>query len=81
VHFRLETTDIGAELDGGSLAEFDMRRQHGATVLAVRRSGQMLTNPGGDFALMGGDEIVVLCEAKRLPELVARCRVAVNGEE
>ena len=81
MHFRLETTDIGAELDGGSLAEFDMRRQHGATVLAVRRSGQMLTNPGGDFVLMGGDEIVVLCEAKRLPELVARCRVAVNGEE
>jgi len=73
--------DAGSELDGGTLAEFDMRRQHGATVLAVRRSGQMLTNPDGDFALIGGDAIIVLCEAKRLPELIARCRTTANGEE
>jgi CPA2 family monovalent cation:H+ antiporter-2 len=33
--------DVGAELDGGTLAQFDMRRQHGANVVAVRRAERL----------------------------------------
>jgi CPA2 family monovalent cation:H+ antiporter-2 len=73
--------DKGADLDGGTLVALDMRRQQGATVLAVRRAGEMLTNPDGDFMLTGGDEIVVLCAAERLPELIVRCRLASPREE
>ncbi len=72
--------EVGAELDGGTLAQFDMRRQHGANVVAVRRDGQMFPNPDGDFSLLGNDEIVVLCAAEHMPKLAARCRVPLADE-
>jgi len=72
--------DIGAELDGCTLAHSDLRRRNGAAVLAVRRNGHLWPNPSGDFALHGGDDIIVLCSVEHLGAVVARCHDS-SGKE
>jgi CPA2 family monovalent cation:H+ antiporter-2 len=47
-----------------SLAELDIRRTTGATVIAVVRDGRAITNPGPDFRL-GTDDILVLLGSHR----------------
>ena len=47
-----------------TLRELDIRKKTGATVIAVARNGEAVTNPGPDFALQP-DDIVVLLGAHR----------------
>ena len=47
-----------------TLRELDIRKRTGATVIAVARNGEAVTNPGPDFALQP-DDIVVLLGAHR----------------
>jgi voltage-gated potassium channel len=39
-----------------------LRERHGATLLAVSRDGVTFTNPGADFHLARGDNLVVIAE-------------------
>ncbi len=48
---------------GRSLADLDLRRRTGATVLAVARHGEILTNPPPDLQLVPGDLLVSLASA------------------
>lgn len=52
-------------LHGGSIDEVsaDLRSHHSATLLAVSRDGTTYTNPGSDFALHPGDNLVVVAES------------------
>ncbi|QSZ67595.1 potassium transporter KefB [Methanofollis aquaemaris] len=50
----------GAEADGRSLADLDLRRRHGVTVLAVRRGTMVLSTPSGETVLEAGDVCVVI---------------------
>ncbi|MDD5642796.1 MAG: cation:proton antiporter, partial [Syntrophales bacterium] len=43
-----------APLAGKSLAEMELRKQYGVTVLAIRRDSQMLPNPEPDMQLLAG---------------------------
>jgi CPA2 family monovalent cation:H+ antiporter-2 len=45
---------------GRTLQEADLRKNTGATVLAVRRGGDTVTSPHGGFALAAGDDIFLL---------------------
>ncbi len=45
---------------GKSLRELDIRKNTGATVVAVARNGEALTNPEPDFVLRSGDIVVLL---------------------
>jgi CPA2 family monovalent cation:H+ antiporter-2 len=45
---------------GSSLAELDLRRRSGATVIARVRNGETLANPGGDETVEPGDTLVLL---------------------
>jgi CPA2 family monovalent cation:H+ antiporter-2 len=45
---------------GKTLQNLDLRNRTGATVLAVRRGGQMTTTPAGTFTLAGGDDLFLL---------------------
>jgi len=47
-----------------TLRELDIRNRTGATVIAIARNGEAVTNPGPDFALQP-DDIVVLLGAHR----------------
>ncbi|MEW5773525.1 MAG: cation:proton antiporter [Thermodesulfobacteriota bacterium] len=50
----------GSPLDGASLSQAALRREHGLTVLAVSRAGQAVPNPGAEFVLAQGDVVYVL---------------------
>jgi len=51
---------------GHSLAELDLRKEYGITVLAISRTGQKVTLPDGDERFQEGDTVVLL----GLPELL-----------
>ncbi|MBP2147034.1 CPA2 family monovalent cation:H+ antiporter-2 [Methanofollis sp. W23] len=50
----------GAKVEGRSLADLDLRRRYGVTVLAVRRGATVLSTPSGETELMAGDVCVVI---------------------
>jgi monovalent cation:H+ antiporter-2, CPA2 family len=59
------TTDLfqvveGSPLAGSTLAEVDLRRRTGATVLAVVREGEAITNPGPELRFAAGDVLVLV---------------------
>lgn len=50
----------GAELEGKTLAETDLRQKYGVTLLAIRRGSDTVTNPAGDVRLVADDILVIL---------------------
>jgi CPA2 family monovalent cation:H+ antiporter-2 len=52
--------DPDAPAAGKTLQELDIRKNTGATVIAVARHGEASTNPGPDFILQAGDIVVLL---------------------
>lgn len=57
-----------------SLADLEIRKQTGASVLAVRRGDDTTPNPPADFAIHAGDSLLVLAsppELRKLRELLA----------
>jgi len=46
--------------DGKSLAQVELRKRYGVSVLAIRRGEKVLSNPGADMHLLGNDIVVVL---------------------
>ena len=66
----LEWVEVDAEtpIAGQTLGESGVRRRTGATVLAIRRGEETLTNPAADARVEAGDTLIVLgsreeCEA------------------
>jgi CPA2 family monovalent cation:H+ antiporter-2 len=56
----------GAPLEGKTLAETELRKQFGITVLAVRRAAEMLFNPEPDMKLHANDVLIVLGAPEKL---------------
>lgn len=54
---RIETYLVTPEsrLVSTTLKDINVRAETGATVITVRQQGQMVSNPGADFEIMGGD--------------------------
>jgi CPA2 family monovalent cation:H+ antiporter-2 len=61
---RLGETSVLAEK---SLAQIELRKRYGVTVLAIRRNSQIISNPGGDTLLQSNDVLFVL----GLPDKIA----------
>ncbi len=51
---------------GKTLKELDIRRSSGATVIAIVRNGEAITNPGAEFTLQIDDILVLLGAHKEL---------------
>jgi CPA2 family monovalent cation:H+ antiporter-2 len=65
---------------GKSLRELDIRRNTGATVIAIARNGEAVPNPGPDFKLEPDDIIVLLGAHRELDHAVnLLTRVAAEG--
>ena len=64
----------GAPLAGRTLAELQLRKQHGVTLLIAYRGAQQVANPHGDFQICAGDRLVVIGPPARLPEAAALAR-------
>lgn len=78
-HFRLTATQTwyvrrGSHAAGRSIAELNLRKQTGVSIIAIVREGHALANPGPETRLMEGDVLVLvgshaeLQEANRLLE-------------
>lgn len=50
----------GAPLAGRSLAQMELRKKHGVTVLAVRRDSQVFHNPDPNMTLMPDDLLITM---------------------
>ncbi len=50
----------GSRLAGRTLAQLRLRKDHGVTVLAIRRGGNFIGNPGADDMIMADDSVIVM---------------------
>lgn len=66
----------GSSFDGKALADLDFRKNHGVTVLSVRRDSDVIYTPEGNFILHSKDACVILgkpedlCNIRRFFESV-----------
>ncbi|MBM4327280.1 MAG: potassium transporter KefB [Deltaproteobacteria bacterium] len=66
----------GSSLIGKSLAEQNLRKRHGVTVLAFKRDSQYRANPSGEERFQPNDVIIVLGN----PEQIAKLGGRLQGE-
>lgn len=60
VEISMLRVDERSPLVGKLLAQIELRKRYGVTVLAIRRDSQILSNPGGDMQLCANDVLVIL---------------------
>ena len=60
---------VRSALAGKSLAQIELRKRYGVTVLAIRRDSQILSNPHGEMQLCANDELFVLGRPDRIAEV------------
>lgn len=65
----------GAEAEGRSLADMELRRGHGVTVLALRRGGEVHSPPPAKLPLAAGDVLLLVGESRN----VASARATFEG--
>ena len=64
-HIQLES---GSPTVGRTLRELDLRKNTGASVIAIARNGEANTNPGPDFTLQPDDIVVLIGGHRELDE-------------
>ena len=69
VQIREAPVPQGSPAAGATLRSLDLRRRTGATVIGVRRDGELLANPDPDLALAAGDTLVFTADAARAHSL------------
>ncbi|MGQ9920159.1 MAG: cation:proton antiporter domain-containing protein [Desulfobacca sp.] len=65
---------------GQSLAQLALRKQHGVTVLAVRREGQTCHNPDPNMLLLAGDLLITMGSPEQLSKVVKLFAAEPLGE-
>jgi CPA2 family monovalent cation:H+ antiporter-2 len=70
-NIELETCRVmgGSSAVGKNLAELDLRKQYGFTVLAIQRENEVLDNPDVEEKLQENDIIILMGKRERLPEV------------
>ncbi|NNE70059.1 MAG: sodium:proton exchanger [Rhodothermales bacterium] len=68
MHTRAVAVRDGSPAADRTLAELALRRDHGLTVLAVRRGDRTIANPAGDFQVLRGDRLVLVGSAQEFLE-------------
>jgi CPA2 family monovalent cation:H+ antiporter-2 len=51
---------IASPLVGKSLGEMELRNKYGVTLLAIKRGGEVLANPGGETQILADDILIIL---------------------
>ena len=60
----------GSVLGNQTIADTEIRKKIGATILAVRRpGGKIFLNPDGNFSLQAGDTLIALGTIEQLSQL------------
>jgi CPA2 family monovalent cation:H+ antiporter-2 len=63
-------TSEGSHLIGKSIAELQIRKKTGATIIAVRKGPDVITNPSPDFRFSKGDIILFTGDRKSMDEAI-----------
>ncbi len=58
----------GSPLIGKTLAQIELRRRYGVSVVAIRRGAQVLSSPGADTLLRSNDVLFVLGSSEKISE-------------
>jgi CPA2 family monovalent cation:H+ antiporter-2 len=77
------TVRVGEEsyLVGRTLQEVALRAEYGVTLLAVRRGGEPLPNPGAGFRLEAEDQLIVFGSPRQVADAAALARGADTWEQ
>jgi len=65
------TLPDGAAAAGKTIGELRLRKETGASIIAVRRGMQLLSNPGADTVLHAGDLVVLLGDPGQVAAAIA----------
>ncbi len=60
----------GSPLIGKTLAQIELRRRYGVSVVAIRRDAQILPNPGADALLQSNDVVFLLGSSEEISESI-----------
>jgi monovalent cation:H+ antiporter-2, CPA2 family len=66
---------------GRSLAQIELRKRYGVTVLAIRRDSQILPNPHGETPLCAGDVLFVLGPPEKIAEATSLFHYSEERED
>lgn len=69
--------DENSPVDGKSLAQLELRKRHGVSILAIRRGETVLSNPDADVQILGNDVVVAL----GTPDRIAAAMGLFHGPE
>ncbi len=61
----------GAVVHGQTIGELRLRKETGASIIAIRRGPQLLPNPGADVALLAGDHVVLIGDPTQVAAAIA----------
>ena len=78
MHTRAVAVREGSPAGGKTLEELALRRQHGITVLAVRRGEKAIASPAGDFQVQVGDRLILISTAERFAACAALFRAETH---
>ena len=67
------TVNDGSPLAGTSLRDAPIRQQLNVIVVAIRRDGDLLYNPGPDEAVQAGDRLIAIGKTQQLKDLGELC--------
>ena len=70
----------GSPLIGKTLAQIELRRRCGVSVVAIRRDAQILSNPGADTLLQSNDELFVLGPPEKIADVTGLLHCPQQGE-
>jgi K+/H+ antiporter YhaU regulatory subunit KhtT len=59
----------GSEFHGRTIREAGFRERFNAIIVAVRREGEMLFNPGPDLSIRSGDILILIAEPETLQKM------------
>jgi len=79
MHTRAVAVREEAPASDKTLEELALRRQHGITVLAVRRDGKTIASPAGDFQVRAGDRLVLVGTAENFAACAALFRAETRA--
>ncbi len=66
----LEELEAPKWMHNKKLKELDLRRKYGVTVIAIKRNGKMLPNPGGEDAILPKDHLLIFGRNSDLEKLL-----------
>jgi CPA2 family monovalent cation:H+ antiporter-2 len=81
--FEISTFRVNQEspLIGKALAQIQLRRKLGVTLLAIHRDSQIISDPGGDTKLCANDVLVILAPAYKIAGITGLFHDSEKGEE